>query len=77
MAISQATALVKEQIERELEGLDEVGLRIVADFIVSLKFQEPHNEIPKYDLDELLAGITEDNIHPEVDYGPPVGKEFW
>lgn len=77
MAISQATALVKEQIERELERLDEAGLRRVADFVASLKLQEPRNGIPKYDLDELLAGITEDNIHPEVDSGPPVGKEFW
>lgn len=77
MAISQATALVKEQIERELERLDEAELRKVADFVASLKSQDRHSEIPKYDLDELLAGITEDNIHPEVDYGPPVGKEFW
>lgn len=30
----------------------------------------------KYTLDELLAGITEENIHPEVDFGPPVGKEL-
>ncbi len=29
-----------------------------------------------YDLDTLLAGITDDNIHSEVDFGPPVGKEM-
>jgi antitoxin MazE len=28
-------------------------------------------------LEELLAGITSDNIHPETDWGPPVGKEVW
>ena len=28
-------------------------------------------------LDELLAGITPENIHPETDWGPPVGREFW
>jgi antitoxin MazE len=27
-------------------------------------------------LDELLAGITDDNLHAEVDFGPPVGKEL-
>lgn len=25
----------------------------------------------------LIAGITPDNVHDEVDWGPPVGKEVW
>lgn len=28
-------------------------------------------------LEELVAGITEENRHPEVDFGPPVGREAW
>jgi len=32
---------------------------------------------PKYTLDELLAGVTKDNIHPEWDTGPAVGNEAW
>jgi len=32
---------------------------------------------PKYTLEELLSGITEENRHPETDWGPPVGKEIW
>lgn len=32
-------------------------------------------EKPTYDLDELLKQITEDNRHPEVDMGEPVGNE--
>jgi antitoxin MazE len=28
-----------------------------------------------YDLGELIAGITDDNKHGEVDFGGPVGKE--
>lgn len=28
-------------------------------------------------LEELLAGITPDNIHAEFDWGPAVGKEIW
>jgi antitoxin MazE len=28
-------------------------------------------------LDELIAGITDENRHEEVDWGPPQGREFW
>lgn len=28
-------------------------------------------------LDELLAGVTEDNLHGEIDTGPAVGAEAW
>ena len=28
-------------------------------------------------LGSLLAGITEDNLHDEQDFGGPVGKEVW
>ena len=30
---------------------------------------------PSYDLDELLDGITDDNLHGEVDFGDPMGRE--
>ena len=29
--------------------------------------------VVEYDLADLLAGITPENIHPEVDFGAPVG----
>jgi antitoxin MazE len=29
----------------------------------------------EYDLAELLAGITPENVHDEVDFGAPVGNE--
>jgi len=32
-------------------------------------------EKPKYSLDELLADITDENIHPPTDWGEPVGRE--
>ena len=32
---------------------------------------------PEYSLDELLGGITETNLHSEVDSGDPVGGEEW
>lgn len=31
----------------------------------------------KYNLEELLDGITEENIHEETDFGKPVGKEIF
>ena len=30
-----------------------------------------------YNLADMLAKITDDNLHPEVDTGPPQGKEEW
>jgi antitoxin MazE len=31
----------------------------------------------RYKLEELVAGITPDNRHEEIDWGPPVGNEVW
>jgi antitoxin component of MazEF toxin-antitoxin module len=31
----------------------------------------------KYTLAQLLAGVTPENVHGEVDFGRPVGKEVW
>ena len=32
---------------------------------------------PTYSLEELLAGITADNLHAEEDSGAPQGNEVW
>ncbi|MCY3781916.1 MAG: AbrB/MazE/SpoVT family DNA-binding domain-containing protein [Chloroflexi bacterium] len=32
---------------------------------------------PKYTLEELVAQITPENRHGEIDIGPAVGKEVW
>jgi len=31
----------------------------------------------EYSLDELLEGVSADNLHGEFDTGIPVGKEVW
>jgi antitoxin MazE len=31
----------------------------------------------KYNIGDLVAGITDDNRHGEIDFGEPVGKEVW
>ncbi len=30
----------------------------------------------KYDLEEMLSRVTDENIHPFFDFGPPVGREI-
>lgn len=37
---------------------------------------EPIRE-PEYDLDALVRGITKDNLHDEIDFGRPVGREVF
>ncbi len=32
---------------------------------------------PEPSLDELLAGITPENLHSEMDFGRPEGREAW
>ena len=32
---------------------------------------------PRYDLAKLVAGMTPENAHPEVDWGEPRGEEAW
>jgi antitoxin MazE len=33
--------------------------------------------LPRYNLKELLRGITAKNLHREVETGEPVGREVW
>ena len=31
----------------------------------------------RYDLDEMIESMKGADLHPEVDWGPPRGKEVW
>ena len=31
----------------------------------------------EYDVAELVRGITRGNLHEEIDFGAPIGKETW
>jgi antitoxin MazE len=70
LAIRLPQALVSElAIER---GLD-VELQIENN-----GFRVKIPSIPKrYTLKELLAGVTPDNLHDEIDWGKAQGKEAW
>ncbi len=56
-------------------GLDEnssVELSLVEGKLVI----SPRHQV-KYNLEQLLAQVTEENIHYEVDTGPALGEEVW
>lgn len=38
---------------------------------------EPVKQEVGYSLEELLEGVTEENLHDAVEWGEPVGKEIW
>ena len=50
--------------------LGRLGLKLLA---VTLKREEN----TRISLDDLVKGITPENIHGEIDWGEPVGKEIW
>lgn len=59
---------------------DEMNLVENASIVMMLKdgtlIIAPDRE-PKWKLEELLAGVTQENIHGEWKTGRPVGKEPW
>ena len=58
--------------ESHIEKGSEVELSLEAGKIVVIPVKKP-----VFILDDLLSGVTEDNLHSEVETGPPVGKEAW
>ena len=36
-----------------------------------------HPDAKRYNVEEMVATITPENMHGEIDWGPPVGKEIW
>ena len=40
-------------------------------------FIVPLEQKPNYELETLLSGINKNNIHNEISFGKPKGKEQW
>jgi antitoxin MazE len=59
-----------EQVQLK-EGTD-VNLSVSGDSLVITPKKRK-----KYSLDELLAGMTPDKFHPEIDTGISMGNEVW
>lgn len=69
---SAAVRLPRDLLEQCHLGVDdEVVIEAEADRIVV----RPVRRQPKYSLDELVGGITEQNRHGEVDWGESSGRE--
>ena len=56
--------------EAGLEQQSEVDVAVVDGALVITPSHAPA-------LDELLARVTDENLHGEIDFGPPVGREVW
>ncbi|MDZ7752449.1 MAG: AbrB/MazE/SpoVT family DNA-binding domain-containing protein [Gammaproteobacteria bacterium] len=63
VAIMQAAKL---RVDATVDVREEDG-RVVIEPV-----PEPEKD---FDLDVLISGITSDNLHAEIDFGPPAGKE--
>jgi antitoxin MazE len=59
-----------------------IETRIERDSVVDLSMQNgdiiisARNIKRRYNLDEMLSQITDESIHPETDWGQPVGEEI-
>jgi antitoxin MazE len=49
----------------------------VRDGKLVIEVTKPRRRRRRYTLDELVAGITPENRHEAIDWGPPVGNEVW
>ena len=48
----------------------------IEDGVLVVKVAKPRKR-RRYRLEDLIVRITEENRHPEVDWGSPVGNEAW
>ncbi len=77
----------KKSLNALLEGHRNRESGILPDSVSDIAFVEvssDNNKIiivplskPRYNLEEMLNGISEDNLHKEVDTGIPQGNEIW
>ena len=56
---------------------EEWGVKEGAQIELSRDARGIHLRKRRYTLEELLEGMEDAGLHPEVDWGPPRGKEIW
>lgn len=59
-------------VESHIEQGSEVDLSLFEGKLVVAPVRKP-----AYRLEDLLAGVSKDNLHGEIDTGPSTGKEAW
>jgi antitoxin MazE len=58
-------------VEAGVAEQDDLDMQVVGDVIRIRRCR------PQPSLEELLAGVTPDNLHGEADVGAPQGREAW
>ena len=61
---------IAEQVQ--IQAGSEISIDIIDGKIILTPYRRK-----KYTLDELLDGMTSDNLHAEISTGIPVGNEIW
>ncbi len=59
-------------LQTEIEQDSIIDLSVIDGKIIV----EPEKRKPRFTLEELLQKVTEENLHGEIDFGKPVGKEM-
>ena len=49
----------------------------VRDGKLVVELAKPRRRPRRYTLEQLVAGITQENRHSELEWGPPIGNEAW
>jgi antitoxin MazE len=65
---------IPSSVVKDLELSENSSIQITSNGVVATIQPKKRKKV---NLDELIAGITPDNVHKEVDWGRPVGKEIW
>jgi hypothetical protein len=81
--MSYNTQTMKTEIISALDVLPLESLVLLVEFVAFLRSKIVHSANqkpvvkPKFTLEQLLADVTENNIHSEVDTGDFVGNEVY
>lgn len=64
--------------KKVLEAADwDEGQTVTVDVQEDKIVLSPVKKVTKVTLEDLLEGVTPENVHGEVDWGEPHGKEIW
>ena len=77
MATRKLILEIPESLFQELERLAEATDQSTESLAINcIARRLPHVAEEVGQLDELLAEVTPENLHGEMDFGEPVGREF-
>jgi antitoxin MazE len=78
MTTRKLTLEISESLFQQLEQLAELTEESLESLAIQiLASRLPHRIEKERHLNELLDQITPDQLHGEIDFGEPVGREIW